>query len=330
VAAVTAVLALATIVMAISTRQTAKDTKTLAQVAEEEARTLREQNQILKNQFDASIQPVIAVYPAASASPGTFGPTFDIVVKNIGDAIARELTVDISTEAGARIISWSRPAFEPDQEDRQPIRYDPAAQGKWKVSVKLRDILRRQQPEISEVVEYPVPARAPQDAAPATAAAQPAQTAQSAKLDAGAQPSTAVETPREPSEDIDGKIESLLTQIEGLSTKKSDASASGVMERPGYVNDEIKSLELHGRVLYLTTKKQVRTLDEISKSSKRLEKSTKAVVLLALFSIGLTFFFSLLNQASLLKWPYWTLPLACALIILTAFVYTGLYAARKL
>lgn len=133
-----------------------------------------------------------------------------------------------------------------------------------------------------------------------------------------------------PPNDEEREIEDLLSQIAALTAKKSDKTTDGEIERPQYVNDNIKALELHGRILYLTMKKQVASLDVISKSSKRVERSTNTLVALTMIFIGSTFYLSIVDRLNFTSPLLVLVSLMAALGVLLAFGYTAIWLVRKL
>ena len=89
------------------------------------------------------------------------------------------------------------------------------------------------------------------------------------------------------------------------------------------VNNSIKALELHGRILYLTMKRQVTSIDEVKKSSKNLERLSVSLItitlLLILATLLLPFFELIRTQA--FPWYFLTLAIVFGLIY---FVYRKL------
>ncbi len=139
---------------------------------------------------------------------------------------------------------------------------------------------------------------------------QPTQAASTAASDA----SVVAELPP------DADIEQLISQIDELTKKTTDKIGEVEKDRSPAVNDSIKALELHGRILYLTMKRQVASIDEVKKSSKNLERLSVSLItitlLLILATLLLPFFELIRTQA--FPWYFLTLAIVFGLIY---FVY---------
>ena len=133
--------------------------------------------------------------------------------------------------------------------------------------------------------------------------------------------STAVSDPVALSEPPpDTEIERLLSEIDDLTKKKTDKIGEVEKDRSPAVNDSIKALELHGRILYLTMKRQVASIDEVKKSSKNLERLSVSLITITLLLILATLllpFFELI-RTQVFPWYFLTLAIMFGLIY---FVY---------
>lgn len=135
---VTFFLAIATTALAVFALSSSRDTKKLAET--------------MRDQFEASIRPVLKIIPAAAESENPFGPTFDLIVKNIGSGIATDVLVTVRPESGeAPLLSWLYPTLEAHSEQRIRVRH-----GTWRVSVTgVKDVLGRPLKDENYPVTYP-------------------------------------------------------------------------------------------------------------------------------------------------------------------------------
>jgi len=120
----------------------------------QQVEALLEQNKILRDQFDVSIRPAFNVFIAPQPTR-IGGPWFDVVVKNMGGSMAKDVVAEVKTAEGNRVGYATAPVLQVDADLRIPTRYDLNRLDSWKVSVRSKDRLDRDQPAVEFVVSWP-------------------------------------------------------------------------------------------------------------------------------------------------------------------------------
>lgn len=133
-----------------------RDTKVQAELMSHQVEALREQNKMIRDQFEVSIRPAFNVFTAPQPSrTGSSSLQFDIVVKNMGGSMAKNVVADVKTTSGNHAGYATSPVLQVDADLRIPMRYDPTHQESWTVSVHSKDRLDREQPLVEFVVSWP-------------------------------------------------------------------------------------------------------------------------------------------------------------------------------
>ena len=151
-------LAIATTSLAVFAYSTSRDTKKQAESMVGQLAALREQNRILGDQFEASVRPAFKIFIATIPTPtGTSTTQLDVIVKNIGGGMAKDVRVDVKTSEGSSIGYSIAPVLQVDADLRYRIFYNPIQTQLWRVSLTgVKDRLDRRQTDIIDFeVKYP-------------------------------------------------------------------------------------------------------------------------------------------------------------------------------